>query len=292
MTIVITGSTGKLGRLAIDALLERGVSASEIIATHRSETAPPELQALGVRLRRADFGDAESLDRAFAGADTVLLVSTTDVSARVANHRRAIAAAARSGVTKVVYTSMINAGSAQNLLARTHLATENDLRDSGLSFVILRNGWYLENYTEQLPVIARHGVLLGAAGDGQVSAASRRDYAAAAATVVAGDGHLGATYELAGESFTLAELATAIADEIGSEVVYQNLSQADYAEALAGAGLPADLAGVIADADAGLARGELFSPSTDLATLIGRPPTTTADAVRSAARHLRAVAAR
>jgi NAD(P)H dehydrogenase (quinone) len=282
VSIVITGSTGKLGRLTIEALLERGVEPDQIVATTRATSAAHDLQALGVQVLEADFADSASLDAAFAGAESVLIVSTTDVATRVENHRRAIEAASRAGVSKAVYTSMINAGAAQNLLARVHLQTEQDLRDSGLPFVILRNGWYLENYTEQIPVLAEHGVLLGAGGDGRVSGVSRRDLAEAAAAVLTPDGPLNAIYELAGEAFTLSELARTVSNGLERTIVYRDLSHDDFVAALVGVGLPNELAEVLADADAGLARGELFADDEDLATLIGRRPISMEEAVRAA----------
>ncbi|MGH3252357.1 MAG: NAD(P)H-binding protein [Trebonia sp.] len=172
---------------------------------------------------------------------------------------------------------------AQMTLADAHRRTEEYLRNSGVPFVILRNGWYLENYTDQLPMITQYHALLGSAGDGRVSAASRRDLAAAAAAVLTQDGHLGATYELGGTPFTLTELAATISDVLGTHIAYQDMPVADYAGVLTGAGLPPEMAAAVADADAGLARGELFTASDDLAKLIGRPPTTAHEAVQDAA---------
>ena len=213
----------------------------------------------------------------------MVLVSTTTVGERFDNARNAIDAAARAGVSRIVYTSIVNASTARMTLADAHRRTEDYLRASGSAFVILRNGWYLENYTDQLPMITRYRALLGSARDGLVSAASRRDYAAAAAAVLTQDGHLGATYELGGTPFTLTELAATISDVLGTHIAYQDMSVADYAGALTAAGLPPEMAAAVADADAGLARGELFTASDDLVKLIGRPATTAREAVQNAA---------
>ena len=150
------------------------------------------------------------------------------------------------------------------------------------AFVILRNGWYLENYTDQLPMITQYHALLGSAHDGRVSAVSRADLAAAAVAVLTQDGHLGATYELGGTPFTLTELAATISDVLGTPIAYQDMPVADYTATLTGAGLPPEMAAAVADADAGLARGELFTASEDLVKLIGRPATTAHEAVRNA----------
>ncbi|MFD7156519.1 SDR family oxidoreductase [Kribbella sp. NPDC059898] len=282
MSTVITGASGHLGRLVADELLATGTPPAEIVATGRDLGKLTDLAARGVTVRRADFADPATLDDAFAGADSVLLVSTTTVGERFDNARKAIDAAVRAGVSQIVYTSLVNASTAQMALADEHRRTEDYLRDSGSAFVILRNGWYLENYTDQLPMITQYHALLGSAQDGLVSAAARRDLAAAAATVLTQPGHLGATYELGGTPFTLTELAATISDVLGTEVTYRDMSVADYTGTLTAAGLPTEMAAAVADADAGLARGELFTASDDLVKLIGRPATTAHEAVRNA----------
>ncbi len=282
MSTVITGASGHLGRLVVDQLLAAGTPPAQIVATARDVDQLADLASKGVTVRRADFVDLSTLVDAFAGAETMLLVSTTTVGERFDNARNAIDAAARAGVSRIVYTSILNASTAQMMLAREHLRTEDYLRESGVAFVILRNGWYLENYTDHLAMITQFHALMGSANDGLVSAASRRDFAAAAVAVLTQDGHLGATYELGGTPFTLTELAATISDVLGADVAYQNMSVADYTGALTSAGVPSEMAAAVADADAGLARGELFTNSDDLVTLIGRPATTAREAVRNA----------
>ncbi|WP_037569044.1 SDR family oxidoreductase [Phaeacidiphilus oryzae] len=286
MSIVVTGATGQLGRLTVEALLRRGVAASEIIATGRDTTRIKELADRGVLVRPADFADPESLAAAFAGAERLLLVSASfPVDERAANHRRAIDAALTAGVSLIAYTSMTRADSAHTVLAGTHRATEEYLREREAPAVALRNSWYLENYTAQLPSALQHGAFLGAAGDGRVSAASRADYAEAAAVVLTTEGHTGAVYELGGDqAFTLAELAATASAVTGASLGYTDLPGDMFAEALAGAGVPAELARILADADLGLSRGELFTDSGDLRRLIGRPTTTLAEALAAAAR--------
>ena len=283
MSIVVTGASGHLGRLVVDQLLAAGTPPVQIVATGRDIDKLPDLAHEGVTVRRADFADPTTVDEVFVGANAVLLVSTTTVAQRFDNARNAIDAAARAGVSRIVYTSILNASTAQMTLADAHRRTEDYLRASGSPFVILRNGWYLENYTDQLPMITEYQALLGSAQDGLVSAASRRDYAAAAVAVLTQDGHLGATYELGGTPFTLTELAATISDVLGTHIDYQDMSVADYTSTLTGAGLPAKMAAAVADADAGLARGELFTESEDLVKLIGRPATTAREAVQNAA---------
>ena len=212
----------------------------------------------------------------------MVLVSTTTVGERFDNARNAIDAAGRAGVSRIVYTSIVNASTARMTLAAEHRRTEEYLRDSGSAFVILRNGWYLENYADQLPMITQYHALLGSAHDGRVSAVGRDDLAAAAVAVLTQDGHLGATYELGGTPFTLTELAATIGEVLGTPIAYQDMPVADYTARLTGAGLPPEMAAAVADADAGLARGELFTASEDLVKLIGRPATTAHEAIRNA----------
>lgn len=283
MSTVITGASGHLGRLIADQLLAAGTPPEQIVATGRDTGKLTDLARNGVTVRRADFADPDTLDDAFAGAEAMVLISTTTVGERFDNARNAIDAARRAGVSRIVYTSMLNASTARMTLADAHRRTEEYLRDSGSPFVILRNGWYLENYTDQLPMITQYHALLGSAHDGRVSAAGRRDLAAAAAAALTQDGHLGATYELGGTPFTLTELAATFSDVLGTHIAYRDMSVADYTATLTGAGLPQEMAAAVADADAGLARGELFTDSDDLVKLIGRPAITAYEAVRNAA---------
>ncbi|HEY3867557.1 MAG TPA: NAD(P)H-binding protein [Actinocrinis sp.] len=207
MSTVITGASGHLGRLIVEQLIDAGTPPEQIVATGRDTGKLADLARSGVTVRRADFADPGTLAEAFAGAEAMVLVSTTTVGERFDNARNAIDAARRAGVSRIVYTSIVNASTAQMTLADAHRRTEDYLRESGSAFVILRNGWYLEDYTDQLPMITKYQALLGSARDGLVSAAGRRDYASAAAAVLTQDGHLGATYELGGTPFTLTQLA-------------------------------------------------------------------------------------
>jgi NAD(P)H dehydrogenase (quinone) len=281
MTIVVTGATGHLGRLAVEALLARGVPADQIVAAGRDTEKLADLAALGVTVRRADYTDPVSLAEAFAGAQRLLFVSGSEVGQRVVQHANVIAAAKAAGAELIAYTSIPHADTSTLLLAQEHRATEVELAASGVPFVLLRNSWYLENYTQQLETFLAHGIA-GSAGTGRVSAAARRDYAEAAAAVVAEDGHAGATYELGGEAFTLPELAAAVSESSGISVGYTDLPLEAYEQVLIDAGLPPVMAHILADSDRGLAEGELFVDSGHLPKLIGRPATTLADALSSA----------
>jgi len=280
--IAITGATGHLGRLVIAALLARGVPAGEIVAIVRDAGKAADLAARGVQVRQADYDRPDALTAALRGVDKLLLVSSSQVGRRAAQHRNVVDAARAAGVTLLAYTSIPKADTSRMLLADEHKATEGMIRAAGLPFVFLRNGWYTENYTDNLAPTLQHGALLGSAGEGRFTPATRADYAAAAAAVLTGPGHENAVYELGGdESVSLADLAAEISTQSGTPVTYRDLPAGEYAAALTGAGLPAALAALLADADLGIARGDLTTESGDLRRLIGRPTTTLADAVRT-----------
>ncbi|MCE9573198.1 MAG: SDR family oxidoreductase [Deltaproteobacteria bacterium] len=281
--IVITAATGHLGRHVVTALLAKVPPAQLAIAV-RDPAKAQDLAAQGIAVRHADYEQPQTLRAAFAGADKVLLISGNDLGGgRARQHKAAVGAALEAGVRHLVYTSILGADRARMGLAVDHLATEQAITAAGIPATILRNGWYLENYTENLGAALAHGVILGAAGTGKVAAAARRDYAEAAAAVLTTDGHVGKTYELAGDAaFTMAELAAAVAEQAGKPVAYQDMPEAAYRDALVGFGLPAPLAAMLADSDTGITRGELASSSTDLRTLIGRPTTTLRAAIAAA----------
>ncbi|MEW6437141.1 MAG: SDR family oxidoreductase [Pseudomonadota bacterium] len=268
MTIAITGASGHLGRLVIASLKERG-SASNIIALART---PEKAADLGVAIRAADYSKPQTQEQALAGVDTLLLISSSEIGQRVAQHRNVIDQAKTSGVKRIVYTSLLHADTSPLGLAAEHLATEAALKASGVAFTILRNGWYTENYEAAIGSALAHGAFIGAAGAGKIAAAPRADYAEAAAVVLTGTGHEGKIYELAGdEAFTLAELAAEVSKQTGRTLPYENLPEADYAAALLGAGLPEPFAKLLADCDAGAAKGALFDAGHQLSGLIGRP---------------------
>jgi len=286
MSIVVTGATGHLGRLAVEALLRRGVPGGQIVATGRRTGTLDDLAARGVAVRRADFEDPQSLREAFTGAERLLLVSSNEVGRRAHQHANAIRAAKDAGVGLIAYTSIPKADRSTLILAQEHRATEELLAGSGVPHVVLRNSWYIENYTGQLPVYLQHGIA-GAAGDGRISAATRADFADAAAAVLVEEGHAGAVYELGGQAFTLRELAQVVSDASGQQVGYTDLPVEQYTRVLVGAGLPEPVAAVFADGDRGAAQGDLLVDPAELEKLLGRPATPLAEAVATAVAALR-----
>jgi NAD(P)H dehydrogenase (quinone) len=274
-TLFITGATGQLGRLVIDALLET-VPASAIVAGVRdpAKEAAVAIHDRGVEVRVADYSRPETLASALAGVDRLLLISGSELGQRTAQHRNVIAAAKDADVGLIAYTSILHADTSPLFLAGEHRETEAALAESGVPFVLLRNGWYTEVYTWRIAPALQHGAFLGASGEGRISSAARADYAGAAAVVLAGGDHAGRTYELAGDaSYMLADFVAAVAESSGKPLPYRNMNPEDYRTALLVAGVPEKFAMILSDTDAGVAKGALFDDSGDLARLIGRPTT-------------------
>ena len=271
--IVITGATGQLGRLVIASLLKK-VPASNIVATVRNVEKAKDLSDLGVQVRYADYNQAATWDAALAGADKVLLISSSEIGQRFNQHRTVIDAAKRANVKLLAYTSLLHADTSPLGLAAEHKETEQYLVSSGVPFTLLRHGWYTENYTASLGAAITHGAVVGCAGEGQISSASRADYAEADVAVLTSDNQAGKVYELAGDSaYTLAELAAEVSQQTGKTIGYVNLPQNEYQEVLLNVGLPEAFAQLIADSDMGAAQGGLFDQSQQLSRLIGHPTT-------------------
>ncbi|MBQ0917344.1 SDR family oxidoreductase [Hydrogenophaga aromaticivorans] len=280
--IAITGATGQLGRLVIQNLLKT-VPASEIVAAVRSPEKAADLAALGLQVRQADYTQPATLEAAFQGVDKLLLISSSEVGQRAPQHAAVIAAAKKAGVKLLAYTSILRADSSPLGLAAEHKETETMLRDSGIPFVLLRNGWYTENYTGSVGAAVQYGAVMGSAKDGRIASAARADYAAAAAAVLTKEGQAGKVYELAGDTaYTLTELAAEIARQSGKPVVYKDMPEAEYKAVLMQVGLPEGFAALLADSDVGASRGGLFDDGHQLSQLIGRPTTSLADVVKVA----------
>ncbi|MFD5793171.1 SDR family oxidoreductase [Streptomyces diastatochromogenes] len=281
MSIVVTGATGHLGRHVVEQLLEK-VPAEQITAVVRDEAKAADFAARGVKLAVADYNAPETFDGLFAAGDKVLLISGNEFDkGRVQQHQVVIDAAKAAGVALLAYTSA--PGSLKAALADDHRATEEALLASGLPYSLLRNGWYHENYTENLAPVLEHDAVVAAAGEGRVSSASRADYAAAAVAVLTGEGHENTTYELGGDvAWSFAEYAAELSRQTGKEIAYNAVTDEVLKGILAGAGLPAPLVEIFVGVDASIEKGELVVSSGDLSRLAGRPTTPLAEAVTAA----------
>ncbi|HFU0689347.1 TPA: SDR family oxidoreductase [Morganella morganii] len=278
--IAITGATGLLGQHVIENLLQI-VPAGQIVAIVRNPAKGASLSRKGISVRQADYNDEASLIRALQGVEKLLLISSSEIGQRVTQHRNVINAAKSANVKFIAYTSLLHADTSPLSLHTEHVETEKMLADSGILYTLLRNGWYTENYLASVPAALEHGVFIGAAGDGKIASAARADYASVAARVISEDGHAGKVYELAGdEAWTLSRLAKELTEQSGKNVVYQNLSQADFVAALKNAGLPDELSEMLADSDIGASEGGLFDDSHTLSKLIGRPTITLTESIK------------
>lgn len=274
-TIAITGATGQLGRLAIAALQARGAKPVALVRD------PARAADLGVEARAFDYTSADPV--ALQGVDTLVLISSNDFNDRAGQHKNVIAAAKQAGVTRILYTSLLKGDASPMILAQDHIATEAAIKASGIPATLLRNGWYSENYTGALGAAVQHGAIIGAAGEGRISSAARKDYAEAIAVTALDAAHTGKTYELAGDTaHTGTDLAAAVANAAGKPVAYVPMAQADYARALQGFGLPEGFARVLADSDAQAANGALYDDSRTLSRLIGRATTPIAATIADA----------
>lgn len=278
MRYAITGASGQLGRIVINALKSR-LPEADLVALARS---PEKVQDLGVEARPFDYTKPDQLVPALEGVTTLALISSSEFEDRLGQHRNVIEAAKTAGVERILYTSILKCDDTPLLIAEDHKATEALLAESGLATTLLRNGWYTENWTGSLGAAVENGAVIGSTGDAQVTPATRQDYAEALAEAVAGKGHEGQVYELGGAPFTLSELANAATRQSGKSVVYSDMPEEAYAGILKQIGLPDGFATLVADADAKASKGWLYDDSGTLERLIGRPATPLADAVNDA----------
>uniref|UniRef100_A0AAU2JU56 SDR family oxidoreductase n=1 Tax=Streptomyces sp. NBC_00049 TaxID=2903617 RepID=A0AAU2JU56_9ACTN len=282
MSIVVTAATGALGRLVVEELLNR-VPADHVAVVVRDKEKAADLAERGVDVRIADYNDTAALAAAFRAGDRVLLISGNEFGQRVAQHTAVLEAAQAAGVAQFAYTGILGGPEADFDVATEHRGTEQAILDSGIPYTFLRNGWYHENYTRDLSAVLEHSAVVGSAGEGRVASAARADYAAAAAEVLTGEGHLNKVYELSGDTaWSFAEYAAELSAQTGKEIAYHEVPAQEHLSILTGAGVPEEFAAILVDADAAIARGRLAGTSGDLSRLIGRPTTPVAHAITAA----------
>lgn len=270
--IAVTGATGQLGQLVIKHLLNK-VEPQQIVALVRNIEKAASLTSLGVQVRQADYSKPETLESALDGVAKLLLISSSEVGQRATQHKNVIDAAKKAGVELLAYTSLLHADTSPLALAEEHVETEAYLKQAEVPHVLLRNGWYTENYLASVAPALANGGFIGCAQDGKISSAAREDYAEAAAAVLTSEAEQnGKVYELSGdEAYTLSELSALISKKSGKAIPYINMEEADFAKALEGAGLPAPFAAVLANSDTGASQGALYDDSKTLSALIGHP---------------------
>lgn len=271
-TIGVTGATGALGRIVVRLLRERHPD-RKVVALVRDPAKAGDLAALGADVRPFDYDRPETLRPALAGIDKLLLISGNAVGERERQHRAVIEAARDAGVGLVAYTSVLRAGETTLAIAAEHKATEAVLREIGVPFVLLRHGWYCENYVFRVQAAVTSGTLPHCTGEGRISAAPRADFAeAAVAILTAPEPQAGKVYELAGsKSFTFNQLAAMAAKISGKRVEAVNLPKPEFEAAIVAIGMPAFVAGLIAKSDHGASEGGLLEEGRTMERVIGRP---------------------
>ncbi|MDB4868887.1 MAG: family oxidoreductase [Cohnella sp.] len=280
MKISVTGATGKLGSIVIETLLE-SVPAANLAVSVRNPEKAESLRARGVEVRQGDFDQPETLDQAFAGVDRLLIVSADgDNESRIRQHQAAVSAAKRANVGFIAFTSLGNASESPLFLAPVHRATEEAIRQTGIPYSFLRNNWYLENETGTVQAVLRGAPWLTSAGSGKVGWAARRDYAQAAAAVLAGNGHENTVYELSGKPITQGELASILAGALGRDVPVQQVDDDTYAGIMAGAGVPEPVVPILVAIQSAIRDGALDIESGDFEKLLGRPITPLREVLR------------
>ncbi len=278
MKIAVTGATGQLGSLVVEQLKQK-TAVENIVALVRT---PEKASGLGVEARAFDYNNPDQLADSLKGVDHLLLISSNEIGQRARQHYNVIEAAKEAGVKWIVYTSLLHADTSSLNLAGEHLATEQALKESGIDYTVLRNGWYTENYTGSVEGAVGAGAFVGSAGDGKISSATRADFAEAAAVVVTDASQKGKVYELAGdEAYTLTDLAAEISKQTGKDIPYNNLPEGEYSGILKSIGLPEMFADAIASWDVGASKGDLFDDTKQLSSLIGRPTTPLSEAVKA-----------
>jgi NAD(P)H dehydrogenase (quinone) len=277
--ILVTGATGHLGKSTIDSLLNKGYSASNIIALVRDEAKAADLKSKGVTIRIGDYDNYESQVAAFAGVEKLLLISGSDIVNRGSQHANAVHAAKEAGVKHILYTSSERKNDTETspiyFLGKSHLATEKLIKESGMTYTIFRNNLYLDAlpmfFGEQ---VLETGIFLPA-GDTKSAFALRDDMAEAIANVLTSQGHENKEYSLSNtENISIQQIAEDLTEIVGTQINYVSPPQDVYVETLTQAGVPAEYVGMFASFAEAIKQGEFSTQKTDLETLLGRKPTT------------------
>lgn len=279
MKILVTGATGQLGALVVDKLLQT-IPASDLAVSVRNPEKAEHLQAKGVDVRHGDFEQPETLEKAFAGVDRLLIISTAGEN-RIDQHKAAVDAAQKSGVSFIAYTSVVNAQHNTGALAVDHRATENFIRETGIPYSILRNNWYIENEAGSIQAANQGAPWVYATDSAKVGWATRLDYAHAAAAVLTEEGHENTVYELSGQLRTLEQLVEIVSEVLGQNVQVLNVNDEAYADIMRGAGLPDFLVAMLTDMQKAIREGALAIESNDLEKLLGRPAQPLNEAIRA-----------
>ncbi|MCG6156815.1 SDR family oxidoreductase [Rubinisphaera margarita] len=225
--IAVTAASGHLGGEIVKAVVDL-IGSNHVIGLART---PENAASLGVEIRPGDYESREQLENSLAGIETVLLVSGMDDPAkRIEQHRNVIEAAKAAGVRKLVYTSVQGAeqGTAFSPIVHSNRQTEQDVRESGLDWVIGRNGIYIEPDIDYLDTYRTQGEIANCAGDGKCGYTTRPELAAAYAHLLTESKHNGQTYNLHGEPITQQQLTHFLNETFGTDLKYRSMSVEEY----------------------------------------------------------------
>jgi NAD(P)H dehydrogenase (quinone) len=275
-TILVTGSTGHLGRQTLQFLLETHPE-NQLIALARDPAKISALDLPGVEVRQGDYTDYISLVQAFAGVDTLFMVAAVSFTDRETQHKNVISAAKEAGVKRIVYTGLQRPDGSTFAITettQTEVVTEEFLKASGVTYTVLRNSLYLDALLFMIGQDAcEEGVRLPA-GTGKAAMVSRHDLAEANARVLTETGHENKTYTLgASEAFSFADIAAALSDICGKPIPYVDTPVQEYVYAKVKLGFPVPVALFLAEWGQAVASGEFSEVTKDLEQLLGRKPT-------------------
>ena len=275
--LLVTGAAGQLGRAVLRHLTQTfKVAPGDIVAASRDPQKLTEFAAKGIQTRAADFDDEAGLVKAFTGVDRVLIISTDELAIpgkRIAQHRNAVAAAAKAGVKHIVYTSMPNPDKSLITFAPDHLGTEEAIKASGVAYTILRNSWYSDNYLMSMPHNLQVGRWYTAMGAGKVANISRDDCARAAAAALANPPAGSQTLTLTGpESLSAEDIAARVSKAAGKPLEVVHVTDEQLSHGLAGAGLPPFVVEMLVSADANIRAGNFDLLTDAFEKLTGAAP--------------------
>lgn len=279
MKVLVTGATGHFGGLVVKSLLNQ-MDAKNISVSVRNPEKASSLSKKGIDVRHGDFDLPETLTTAFDGIDKLLIVSTDlDNETRIRQHKTAVAASKTAGVKHIIYTSVADASNSSLALAEVHRQTEKAIIESGIAYTFLRNNWYLENEVSSIQAANAGAPWVTSAESGKVGWTLKREYAEAAANVLASEGHENKIYELSSQPQTQEKLASVVSTVIGKEIPVLQVSDEDYGEGLRAANLPEFLVELFKDIQKSIREGALDVVSSDLEKLLGRKPLSLEEAV-------------
>lgn len=283
--ILVTGASGHLGGLVVQRLLERGVAPSQIIAGSRNPDKLASLANKGVEIRMVNFDDEAALSGTFAGADTILIVSTDALDSagtRLRQHRAAVTAAASAGAKRLAYTSLPDPANSKVSFAPDHLGTEEAIKATGLPYLIFRNNWYQENLFMGLPTAFKSGSWYTSAGEGQTSYIARDDIADAIAAALASPPTESRIYTLTGaEALGNEQIAKLASTASGKPLTVINLSDEQLAAGMKGAGVPDAIIPTLVSFDTATRAGNLGIVTNDIRDLTGRDPRPVAEFIKA-----------